>query len=105
MIIDTLSERLLMSTHHIITATEVGRSLSTILNKIHYQGESYEIRRGKEIIAQMIPIAGKKTGLKISELNALFKRLPQLDREDQEMFEKDIEQIRFEMKSEHNPWD
>ena len=94
-----------MSTHHIITATEASRSLSTILNKIHYQGESYEIRRGKEIIAQMIPVASKKTGLKIGELNALLKRLPPLDREDQAMFEKDVEQIRLEMKSEHDPWD
>ncbi len=53
----------------------------------------------------MIPISGKKTSLKIDELKALFKRLPQLEKEDQEMFEKDIEQIRLEMKSAHNPRD
>ena len=93
-----------MSTH-IITATEASRSLSTLLNKIYYQGESYEIRRGKEINAQMIPVTSKKTGIKIANLNALFKRLPQLDKEDQERFAKDIEQIRLEMKSEHDPWD
>jgi hypothetical protein len=51
----------------------------------------------------MIPIVSKKTGLKIGELDALFKRLPQLDREDQEKFEEDIEQIRLEMKPEQNP--
>ena len=59
----------------------------------------------KEIIVKMISIVGKKAGLKIDELNALFKRLPQLEKEDQEMFEKDIEQIRLEMKSAHNPRD
>lgn len=58
-----------------------------------------------ETIVKMISIMGEKAGLKIDELNALFKRLPQLDRKDQEMFEKDIEQIRLEMKLAHNPWD
>lgn len=87
-----------MLTPHVITVTEARRSLSTILNKIHYQGESYEIRRGKEIIAKIIPAVSKKTGLKIGELKALFKRLPQLDSKDQELFEKDVEQTRLKCK-------
>lgn len=65
------------------------------------RGCSRRIRSQRKLLSIMIPIASKKS-LKIDELNALFKRLPQLDRKDQEMFEKDIEQIRLEMKSEHN---
>lgn len=56
---------------HIITATEASRSLSNILNKVHYQGESYEIKRGKEVIAKIVPAIPKKHSMKVSELNAL----------------------------------
>lgn len=91
--------------NHIISATEASRSLSTILNKVHYQGESYEIKRGKEVIAKIIPATAKKSMLKASELNALFKRLPTLEQTDQLAFEKDIADIRTSMNAEGNPWD
>lgn len=93
-----------MSTH-VISATEISRSLSDILNKVHYRGERYDIKRGKEIIAKIVPVSTKKVGLRISELNRLFKDLPQLDKKDQQSFENDIKQIRIDMKDENNPWD
>ena len=83
---------------HIITATEAGRSLSNILNKVHYQGESYDIKRGKEIIARIIPVKPKTTLLKVKDLNNLFKHLPHLENKDQADFQKDIELIRAQMK-------
>lgn len=90
---------------HAISATEASRSLSNILNKVHYLGESYDIKRGKNVIAKLIPVAAQKTTLKIVELNQLFKHLPQLEDKDQQAFENDIKQIRINMKAEDNPWD
>lgn len=92
-------------TSHVISATEASRSLSNILNKVHYQGESYTIKRGKEIIAKIIPAASKKSTLKIADLNRVFKSLPHLDSKDQQAFENDVKQIRIDIKDESNPWD
>ena len=93
-----------MSTH-IISATEASRNFSLILNKVHYQGEHYEIKRGSEIIAQIIPVSHKKPSLKVSSLNELLKKLPALDASDQIAFEKDIEEIRAQNKLEDESWD
>jgi antitoxin (DNA-binding transcriptional repressor) of toxin-antitoxin stability system len=87
-----------------ITATEASRSFSNILNKVNYQGESYQIKRGKEIIAKIIPV-GRKQTLKIKALNELFKHLPQLNEEDKNDFASDIQTIRSQMEIEDNTWD
>lgn len=87
----------------IISATEASRSLSNILNKVHYQGENYEIKRGKEVIAKIIPAASKKAALKVSALNELLQHLASLEEDDQQAFEKDIQQIRSHMKTGDNP--
>ena len=90
---------------HTISATEVSRTLSHILNKVHYQGESYEIKRGKEIIAKIIPATSKKSILKVSELNKLLKHFSSLEKNDQNAFAMDIEQIRANTKFQENRWD
>jgi antitoxin (DNA-binding transcriptional repressor) of toxin-antitoxin stability system len=89
---------------HIISATEAGRSLSSILNKVHYRGESYEIKRGKEIIAKIIPVEHKRSGFKIEQLNEFFKNLPALEEAELACFEKDLQKIRRQVKPEKDPW-
>jgi hypothetical protein len=89
----------------VITATEASRSLSDVLNKVHYQHQSFDIRRGKEIIAKIIPASPFKQFLKISELNELFKRLPSLEKGDSEAFEKSIRELRANMQVKGNQWD
>lgn len=93
-----------MSTH-IISATEASRTLSLILNKVHYQGEHYEIKRGKDIIAQIIPVDHKKTTMIVGELNTFFKKLPMIESDDQSTFEKDIAYIRSQNKLGDESWD
>lgn len=90
---------------HVISATEASRTFSVILNKVHYQGEHFDIKRGKEIIAQIIPVAHKKASMKVIDLNNFFKHLPSIEADDQIAFEKDIEQIRLQNKLEDNSWD
>ena len=93
------------NTNHIISATIASRSLSLILNKVHYQGESYIIKRGKEIIAKIVPAASQKNILKISELNHLFQQLPHLNPDEEYAFENDLKAIRKEIKPEDSKWD
>ena len=90
---------------HVISATEASRTFSVILNKVHYQGEHYDIKRGKEIIAQIVPVAHKKASMKVMDLNEFFKHLPTIDADDQVAFEKDIELMRSQNKFEDKSWD
>jgi prevent-host-death family protein len=38
-----------------ITATELARNLSDVLNRVRYRGESFEIVRNGEIVAELRP--------------------------------------------------
>jgi hypothetical protein len=90
---------------HIISSTEASRSFSTILNKVHYQGEIYVIKLGKEVIAKIIPASPKKPNLKIGTVNELFRNIAHLDEDNRAAFEKEIKSIRSNMKLEDEPWD
>lgn len=91
---------------HLISATEMTRHLSDTLNRVHYQGQSFDIKRGGEVIAKLIPAnEGNKVGMPISSLNAFFAQVPKLDSADSIQFEKDIEDIRHHLKMEGDQWD
>jgi len=49
------------------------------------------------MVDKIIPAAPKKSVLKITELNNLFKSFPQLEDGDQSIFENDLMQIRANM--------
>lgn len=91
--------------YHVISATEASRSLSEILNKVHYQGQSFEVKRGREVIAKIIPVEVNRKILKISELATLFQNLPSLEPEETQSFENDLKTIRTQLSAEKNPWD
>lgn len=84
-------------TNHIISTIEESRSLSNILDKVHYFSEICEIKRDGEIIAKIIPTSSKKSILKVSKLNDFLKKLPTLDDDDQEIFANDLKEIRHQM--------
>jgi len=86
----------------VITSTEAARSFSEILNIVRYQGKSFDIKRGKDIIARIVPPA---PFLKASELKDFFDNLPTMSDKDREAFAKDITDIRKSLKSEDNPWE
>ena len=46
-----------------ITATELARNLSDILNRVRYKGETFEILRGGESIAEIKATAPKRATL------------------------------------------
>jgi antitoxin (DNA-binding transcriptional repressor) of toxin-antitoxin stability system len=58
----------------IITATELSRHLSDILNRVKYRGERFAIQRNGETIATLAP-ASKKLGITAKELVARIGNL------------------------------
>jgi antitoxin (DNA-binding transcriptional repressor) of toxin-antitoxin stability system len=50
-----------------ITATELARNLSDILNRVHYKGEHFVVKRNGELVAEIRP-ARPKPGITVREL-------------------------------------
>ena len=76
-----------------ISATNAARNFSDLINRVRYQGASFEIERGNEVIAQIIPVAPSAT-LSIADLDAQWAQLPRLDAEDAGLFEASLDDIR-----------
>ena len=62
-----------------ITATELARNLSDILNRVRYKGESFLVLRGGETIAELIPTETKRSTL--ADLVDLLETGPKPDPE------------------------
>ncbi len=75
------------------------RQLSDLLNRVAYQGTSFELTR----IARLVP-AGPPKRVKVSELNNIFAGLPKLG-EDAETFENDILDAQTTLTSDRDPWE
>ncbi len=86
-----------------ISVTSAARNFSELLNRVAYQGASFELKRGGKSIARLLP-AGSAKQINISGLNNLFARLPPLD-EDADAFVRDIDEIRRNLPLEKDPWD
>jgi len=85
-----------------VNVTQASRRLSDLLNRVAYQGASFELTRGGRRIARLVP-AGPSKVVKVSELNALFARLPALG-DDAEAFERDIADSEAALAQDRNPW-
>ncbi|MCK4870581.1 MAG: antitoxin [Gammaproteobacteria bacterium] len=89
---------------HTISATNAARSFSKIMNSVRYQGESFLIERGHEIVAQIIPPTTAKQ-IPIAELNRVFSEAPKLSKDDADDFLNDIYNIRAEMSALEDKWE
>lgn len=87
-----------------ISATEAARNFSDILNRVRYQGASFEIARGNEVVARIVPAAPPRT-VKVAALDELFTKLPKLGPEDAERFEEDLRSIRREATLPEPEWE
>ena len=86
-----------------ITATEAARNFSDILSRAQYRGESFEVTRGGEVIARIVP--GERKRLTVGELRELWAKRKRLDPEDAIQFEKDLEEIRASAPAAPYKWD
>jgi antitoxin (DNA-binding transcriptional repressor) of toxin-antitoxin stability system len=91
---------------HVVNATEVARSFSLLLNKVVEQGQVYDIQRGNEVIAKLIPVKINDGAIHTKELNNFFASLPPLEKEEWQDFGSDLKKFRRKLKLlDKNPWD
>ena len=87
-----------------ITATEAARSFSDVLSQVRYQGAEFDIVRGKEIVARIVP-AAPSGGVPLDRLNALIASLPRLGPKESDAFARDIERGLARMRPDVIQWD
>lgn len=71
-----------------ITATELARNLSDILNRVRYRNESFKVVRNGEVVAELSPAQPEKR-LTVGEFLRIWPALPKPD----EDYWKDLEAI------------
>jgi antitoxin (DNA-binding transcriptional repressor) of toxin-antitoxin stability system len=77
----------------LITVTEMSRSFSDIVGRVHYQGEVFDIKKGANIVARLMPAKVKST-ITAGELNEFFLNAPHLSTDDVEEFAQDIKELK-----------
>jgi antitoxin (DNA-binding transcriptional repressor) of toxin-antitoxin stability system len=60
-----------------ITATELARNLSDILNRVRYRGERFDVLKNGELVAELSPAAAKQ--FTVRDFIDLMERLPPAD--------------------------
>ncbi len=98
------------NTVHRISEREAAENLSGVLDRAR-DGESFEITRGDEVVARIVPsvleptIEVVKKSCTVEQFVALWQRLPRLDPEDAAAFEADLAAIRKEFPMQEREWD
>jgi antitoxin (DNA-binding transcriptional repressor) of toxin-antitoxin stability system len=87
-----------------ITATEIARSFSDVLNQVRYQGTEFDIVRGKDVVARLVP-AGPPGGVALDRLDELVRALPRLGPQEAELFARDIDRGASRMRPDKVEWD
>jgi antitoxin (DNA-binding transcriptional repressor) of toxin-antitoxin stability system len=87
-----------------ITATEAARNFSDVLNQVRYQGAEFDVVRGKDVIARIVPAVPAR-GVPISQLNTLVRGWPRLGPREAEAFAKDIERALAHIRPDQVEWD
>lgn len=87
-----------------ITATDVARNFSDVLNQVRYQSAEFEIVRGKEVVARLLPPA-PAGGVPLDQLNELLKKLPRLGAREVDSFARDVERGLARVRTDAIEWD
>jgi antitoxin (DNA-binding transcriptional repressor) of toxin-antitoxin stability system len=86
-----------------VNVMQAARRLSDLLNRVAYQGASFELIRGGRPIARLVPARPAKT-VKVSELNDIFARIPKLG-DDADAFDRDIADAPSALLPDRDPWE
>ena len=83
-----------------ITTTDLARNLSDVLNRVHYRGETFLVKRGGRALARLIPTAPSIRTWE--EFKALLSDLGPIDN----FFSGDLEEvIEAQEKTVASPWE
>jgi antitoxin (DNA-binding transcriptional repressor) of toxin-antitoxin stability system len=88
--------------HDTITATELVRNLSVVIDRVRMTGHSLYITKGSQTVAKLSP--PPKVGLPSNKLAGLLRSLPRLG-DDASAMDKDLENIRRQANLPENSWD
>lgn len=88
--------------HETISATDLVRHLSAVIDKVRITGHSLYITKGTQTIAELCP--PPKVGFPIENLASLLKSLPKLG-DDAAVMANDFKTIKNNSKLPENPWD
>jgi len=86
-----------------ITATNLARNFSDLLNQVRYQHITLEVMRGNELIAYVSP-GPVAAGYPISQLDLLLAGLPRLSAEHTQQFLDDIHHGVTDQPMERDTW-
>jgi hypothetical protein len=89
--------------HRRVTATELARNLSSMLNEVRYRELTLEVWRGRDMVAQVVPPI-QPAGVPIEQINALFAALPRLGEDDADTFLEDLGSIDNLFETSTDPW-
>ena len=93
-----------MEINNIITATEAIRSFSDIMNKVYYQHQSFDVKKGKVIVARIIPY-NHSSKIEIKNLEKFFTNSPKLEEGDAEAFINEVSKSRLESVAREIKWE
>jgi len=93
-----------MEKNNIITATEAIRSFSDIINKVYYQHQTFDIKKGKSIVARIVPY-NYSSKIEVKDLVSFFATSPKLEEGDADIFTNEINELRFKAKAREITWD
>ncbi len=85
-----------------IDVTQAARRFSDLLNRVCYQGASFELERNRQVVARLLPAAGGRR-VAVADLDRLFAELPPLG-EDARAFGAELDAIRCELPPGADPW-
>lgn len=89
---------------NLLTATEAARNFSEVLDRVSHKGASYDIRRGREVVARIVPARPAPSRISVPELEVLLQRGPRLSSEEAGSFEKDVAALRRRLRPPRDPW-
>lgn len=88
--------------HRSITATELVRNFSKVIDEVQISGQSIYITKSSQTVAQLSP--PPKNGYPIKKLANLLSSLPDIQEESKTMAD-DLQNIKHQATLMENPWD
>lgn len=86
-----------------ISVTEAARNFSEVINRVHYQGQTFLLTRGGKIVARLIGTEKVMTG---AEFVRLWDERPRLDPEDADLWAAELaEDQKSVLPPEERRWD
>ncbi len=89
-----------------ITVTNMARSFSNVIGEVYYKGETFDIKKGSNIVARLVPAEPKPTRT-LKMLQEPIDNGPRFSKEELDEWEKDIAWLKsFKItKKDFEKWD